>query len=251
LHRNGQQNLKKLKLRDGLPSLVVAFDSEGGVSTCVLSPGYRLHRMSECARAGCNNSRRIHHNARAFKNPKRAAWNEKPNNSCSSISILTKRPAANPSRENISLQFPFRFSSFALNIFIYMYYYVSACVQYLAPSYISKSFFFTLNLLDRCRPAYRFRISLFRVCFIFIIKTIARNPMDVYKTLSVSYRYQLLLVYNGSRVAMLLLLLLLRKWFSYVRGILGCFFFSCIFFLSYNVHRIKLYYNMQSTLIHL
>jgi len=117
-----------------------------------------------------------------------------PNNSSSSISILTKRPAANPSCENISLQFPFRFSSFTIYIYLYI---IRVCVcvllcqcvcAYLAPKYI-KVGFFTLNLLDRCRPAYRFRISLFfRVCYIFIIKTLARDPMDVYKTLSVSYR---------------------------------------------------------------
>jgi len=89
------------------------------------------------------------------------------------------------------------FSFFLLyNLYIYLYIIrVCVCVllcqcvcAYLAPKYI-KVGFFTLNLLDRCRPAYRFRISLFfRVCFIFIIKTLARDPMDVYKTLLVRYR---------------------------------------------------------------
>jgi len=87
-----------------------------------------------------------------------------PNNSSSSISILTKRPAANPSRENILLQFPFRFSSFTIYIFLCVCATLCQCLcirpRYLAPKYI-KVGFFTLNLLDRCRPAYRFRISLF------------------------------------------------------------------------------------------
>lgn len=98
----------------------------------------------------------ITHARSKIQQGRRRVGGEPNNNSSSSISILTKRPAANPSRENILLQFPFRFSSFTIYIFVCVCVCAILCqclcirLQYLAPKYI-KVGFFTLNLLDRCR----------------------------------------------------------------------------------------------------